>query len=283
MSVDYHIHLEEDDWPGPCRYDVHRIGEYVNIARVRGLQEIGISEHCHRFREFKPVMNHLLEPEPAVGAFWLPDQFKESLDDYVLAVERAKAAGLPVKLGIEVDYLPGFEEQIKAILSPYPWDYIIGSVHFLDRWAIDVDPTLGWPEMDVNQAYIMYFDHLEAAIGSGLFDIVAHPDLIKKFGYRPSFDLMPLYRNLSRLLQSAGVAMELSSAGWRKPIGEQYPAAELIALCLQAGVPLTLGSDAHNPNDVGRDFDRLKRLAIDCGYRQIAVFQQREMRLINLA
>lgn len=283
MLVDYHMHLEEDDWTGPCRYNVDRIREYVAVAQQRGVDEIGISEHCHRFPQFRPVMEHLLEPEPVPGAFWLPDNFNQALDDYVEAVLQAQAAGLPVKLGIEVDYIPGKVDEIRSILEPYPWDYVIGSVHFLDDWAIDVSPDLGWPGKDVDEVYAAYFERLGEAIGSGLFDIIAHPDLIKKFGHRPSYDLVAVYERLTSQLKEAGVVLELSSAGLRKPVGEPYPADVLLTMCARAQVPVTLGSDAHRPEDVGAGFDRLVSMARRCGYRELAVFYKREMCLVSLS
>ncbi|HEY8449160.1 MAG TPA: histidinol-phosphatase, partial [Bacillota bacterium] len=223
MRVDYHLHLEEDDVIGLCRYEPERIAVYWGMARQRGIHEIGISEHAHRFPEFREVMRHLLEPEPVAGAWWLADQFNQPLLRYIDAVTEAKTRGLPVKLGIEVDYLPGCERSVRAILARYPWDYVIGSVHFLDAWAIDVGPQYGWPEVDVDEAYRAYFRRLQQAARCGLFDVLAHPDLIKKFGHRPSFDLGPLYDEVVATLATAGVAVELSTAGWRKPVGEPYP------------------------------------------------------------
>jgi len=160
MPADYHMHLERDEVTGPCRYTPERIAEYVEAARRRGVGEIGVSEHCHRFAEFAHVMEDLWRPEPVAGAFWLPGQFNHRLEQYVEAVLAARRRGLPVKLGIEVDYLPGREEELRRLLAPYPWDYVIGSVHFLDGWAIDVGPEYGWPRVDVDEAYRAYFARL---------------------------------------------------------------------------------------------------------------------------
>src|SRR5690606_617541 len=124
----------------------------VAAARARGVDEIGISEHGHRFAEFAGVMAELWRPEPVTGAFWLPEQFNHELAAYVEAVLAARARGLPVRLGIEVDYLPGREDDIRRLLAPYPWDYVLGSVHFLDGWAIDVGPEFGWPGVGVDAA-----------------------------------------------------------------------------------------------------------------------------------
>lgn len=276
------MHLERDEVTQLCRYNVDRIAEYLAAAERAGVTEIGIAEHSHRFPEFKQSMASLLEPEPAVGAFWLSDQFNQSLDVYVEAVLASKRRGLPVKLGIEIDWLPGCEPDVRAVLDAYPWDYAIGSVHYLDGWAIDVDAAYGWPDANVDQAYRDYFERLLAAVDSGLFDIMAHPDLIKKFGHRPSFDLTPWYRRCAQHCRRVDVAVEVSTAGLRKPVGELYPAYPFLQELVAAGVPLTLGSDAHAPEDVGAGFDRALAALRRAGCRHVAVFDRRERSLVAL-
>ena len=282
MLADYHMHLESDEVAGPCRYTPERIAEYVAVARARGVAEIGVSEHCHRFVEFAGVMEHLYRPRPVAGGFWLAEQFNHRLDAYVAAVLDARDRGLPVRLGLEVDYLPGREAELRAILAPYPWDYIIGSVHFLEGWAIDVGPEYGWPHVDVDDAYRAYFRRLRQAAASGLFDIIAHPDLIKKFGHRPSYDLAAEYEETAAAFARAGVAAELSTAGWRKPVGEAYPHPDFLRALARHGVPIALGSDAHAPQEVGADFSRAVALARRCGYREVALFTRRRRRLRGL-
>ncbi|MFO7246850.1 MAG: histidinol-phosphatase HisJ family protein [Thermaerobacter sp.] len=282
MPADYHMHLERDEVTGPCRYTPERIAEYVEAARRRGVGEIGVSEHCHRFAEFAHVMEDLWRPEPVAGAFWLPGQFNHRLEQYVEAVLAARRRGLPVKLGIEVDYLPGREEELRRLLAPYPWDYVIGSVHFLDGWAIDVGPEYGWPRVDVDEAYRAYFARLRQAALSGLFDVLAHPDLIKKFGHRPSFDLAGEYEETAAALAAAGVAAEVSTAGWRKPVGEAYPHPDLLRVLQRRGVPICFGSDAHDPDEVALDFPRAVRLARSCGYTRWVRWEGRRPALVDL-
>lgn len=284
LLADYHMHLEKDSVTEDCRFAPDRVMEYAAAAAAAGLAEIGISEHCHRFRQFRPIMSSLLEPQLVAGGWWLPDQFNYDLDGYVAAVLTAAGREAPVaiRLGLEVDYIPGREDDIRALLAGYPWDYVIGSVHFLPGWAIDVSPQDGWPHRDVDQAYRDYFQFLMEAAATGLFDIMAHPDLIKKFGHRPSFDLTPLYREAAEVFARAGVTAELSTAGWHVPVGEAYPAPQFLEILAGAGVPISLGSDAHDPAHVGRDFRRAVQLARRCGYREHSGFVRRERRAYPL-
>lgn len=277
MILDYHMHLEPDEHASPCPYDVERIKLYVQSARSKGTAEIGISEHCNRFAAFRPVMGHLVEGArgEALRA-WLELSFAESLDAYVEAVLAAKAAGLPVKLGIEVDYLPGKEEAIRRLLAAYPFDYAIGSVHFIGAWGIDISPEIGWPEADIDEAYREYFRLLGMAARSGLFDTLAHPDLIKKFGHRPSFPLDELYDEIARTIKESGAAAEVSSAGLYKPVGELYPAQALLERLFDRGVPITLGSDAHEPERVSQGLDRAVAAALKAGYRTVTRFVNRK-------
>jgi len=283
MTTDYHMHLELDEHSDKCRYNVERIELYVQRARLKGTDEIGITEHCNRFREFKTIMNHLLEPkhgyaglESSIG--WLKRSFREDLEPYVDALLEARSVGLPVRASIEVDYLPGFESEIKAILDPLPFDYILGAVHFLGDWAIDSSPEHGWPEQNVDDVYVRYFETLRSAARSGLFHILAHPDLVKKFGHVPSFPLDEYYDELAKEAASADVAVEINTAGLHKAVGEMYPSKALLERFYDRGVLLSLGSDAHQPDHVSRDHDEAIALAREVGYTEIVTFDQRRRR-----
>lgn len=284
VICDYHMHLELDTHYDPCRFTPERVRLYVQTAQARGIQEIGITEHCNRFDVFRPFMSHLMrdgnETEECIT--WRERSFRESLDTYVDAIMEVKNAGLPVKLSLEVDFLPEYVEDIRELLSNYPWDYVLGSVHFLGTWGIDMVADYGWPDADVDDVYRRYFDTLAQAAGSGLFDILAHPDLVKKFGHKPSYPLDGLYENVAEAVKSADVAIEISTAGLHKPIGQLYPAESLLQHFYRAGVPITLASDAHTPDHIGRDFDKAIEMARRVGYSQIATFDKKERRLVDL-
>lgn len=280
MITDYHMHLEQDDYHDKCRYTPERIELYVRQAQARGTGEIGITEHCNRFEAFHPIMERLLHPTHGFDGSehflnWLVRSFNEDLDAYVDALLEAKGKGLPVRASIEVDFLPGNEEKTRRILDPLPFDYVLGSVHFLDDWLIDSDPAYGWPECDVDAVYTQYFETLQAAARSGLFDILAHPDLVKKFGHRPSFPLDQFYEACAKTVAEAGVAVEINTAGLHKPVGEMYPSKALLERFRERGVPLSLGSDAHQPEHVSRDHDKAIALAREVGYEEIVTFDRR--------
>lgn len=285
MPADYHMHLEEDDQRAPLPYRLDRIRAYVEAARARGVDEIGITEHGHRFREFRPTMESLFEGDapqhPAVRA-WLSADFGESLQGYARAVLEARQEGLPVRLGIEVDYVPGQEPAIRQALSGVAWDYVIGSVHFVDGRCIDCSPDIGWPGADVDQIYRRYFEVMAEAARSGLFDALAHPDLPKKFGYRPRRFPVEAFHRFVEACRDADVAVELNTAGLRKPVREAYPAPSLLAVMVAAGLDVQLGSDAHRPEDVGCDFDRARILASRAGVRRLVRWDGRKRRYEEL-
>lgn len=274
MILDYHMHLEKDTHLSQCRYTPERIALYVERAKAGGAAEIGITEHCNRFEAFRPAMEGLVQsiPEDDLIGAWLARTFTEDLEAYVEAILAARRAGLPVKASIEVDYIPGMEEEIRKVLDAYPFDYVLGSVHFLGSWAIDVDPGYGWPEKDVDAVYTEYFATLSAAARSGLFDVLAHPDLVKKFGHRPSFPLDEVYDETARVAREAGVAVEISTAGLHRPVAELYPSLSMIEHFRRHGVPITLGSDAHQPEHVARDLDKAVQAAVQAGYETVTVF-----------
>lgn len=284
MLLDYHIHSQADDNFSPLHRKLDILRQYVEHAQNRGVQEIGISDHCYRFAEFAPILGHLAKaPDvyPDIKAF-IGRSFIDHLDEHVAFLQRAKAAGLPIKIGLEVDYIVGSEELISNILARYPWDYIIGSVHFLGLWGIDISPACGWPERDIDAVYTEYFQTWQRACASGLFDIMAHPDLVKKFGHRPSGSLNDYYQSASQAAAEAGVAIEVSSAGLHRQVGEIYPSLPLLQAFQQADVPITLASDAHHPHDAGLDVDKAAAWAQQAGYTSVCVFDARHPTMVPL-
>ena len=176
-----------------------------------------------------------------------------------------------MKLGIEVDYEPGREDETAEALDPYPWDYVLGSIHFLDGLGIDAEPSLV-DSVGAEQAWSRYYDTLSGAARTGLFDSLAHPDLVKFFGDEIDWDWDGVARSLD------GVAIEVSSAGLHKPHGKLYPNPAFLAAARAQGVPITLASDAHSPEDVGRDLDRAVGHARGAGYETVTIFDQRKPR-----
>ena len=261
MIVDYHMHLREPEG----RYSADRAEEYVAQARRAAVDEIGFSEHVYHFRQTEALWD----------IPWMLERCTDDLDDYVSAVLEAKGRGLPVKLGLEVDFFPGIERALADLLEPYPWDYLLGSVHFVDGFAVDQEPGLVH-RIPVGEAWRRYFVWLRDAARSGLFDCLSHPDLIKFFGMRASDEERHyLYIETADAIEAAGVCVEVSTNGLYKPVGELYPDRDLLAACCERRVPITLASDAHEPAHVGRDLDRAVALAREVGYETVTVFEGR--------
>src|SRR5436190_1184131 len=218
-------------------HDTGAVSPFVDAARAAGVDEIGFTEHGYYFTQLRTLWSEPYQTERCVY----------DLEPYVDAVVQARERGLPVKLGLEVDYVPGREDETRALLAPYPWDYLLGSVHWVDGLGIDGEPRL-LDEVGVEETWRRYFDMLACAACSGLFDSLSHPDLVKIFGERAErFD----YSAIADAIAEAGVAVEVSTAGLRKPVRELYPHPDFLAACRERGVPVTTGSDAHVPSLVG--------------------------------
>jgi histidinol-phosphatase (PHP family) len=206
------------------------------------------------------------------------ERCKHDIDRYVGALVEAKERGLPVKLGVEVDYFVGRERETAQALAPYPWDYLLGSVHFVDGFPVDQEPGLV-EKLGPHEAARRYFVWLRNAARSGLFDSLAHPDLVKHHGPRAdSESLHWLHEETADAIEAAGVCIEVSAAGLHKPVGELYPDPPLLEACHARGVPITLASDAHEPQNVGRDIVRAVEHARAAGYETVTVFDQRRRR-----
>jgi histidinol-phosphatase (PHP family) len=254
-------------------HSVDAIERYAEQAVRAGVDEIGLSEHVYYFRETRKLWSLPYQVE----------RCRVGLAEYCGAILEAKRRGLPVKLALEVDYVPGRVDELAAILDPYPWDYLLGSVHWIDGLAVDGRPGL-WETRMVDEVWRLYFETLAEAVGTGFCDVLAHPDLAKIFGLRPDAALVAeLHERAAEAIAAAGVAVEVSSAGLRKPVGELYPDLALLVACRERGVPLTLASDAHLAIDVGRDLGRALAHARAAGYASVTVFEGRAARQEPLA
>ena len=262
MIVDYHMHLRNGR--EQIAHDARSVEPFVETARAAGVDEIGFTEHAYYFTQTRTLWTVPYHVERCTY----------DLDAYVDAVLQARERGLPVKLGLEVDYVADREDETRSLLAPYPWDFLLGSVHFIDGLGMDGAPRLV-DEGGVEETWRRYFETLARAARSGLFDSLAHPDLAKVFGDRvDGFD----YSEIVDAIAESSVAVEVSTAGLRKPVGELYPHPDLLAACRERDVPITTGSDAHVPQLVGRDFDRARELLRSAGYDTVTVFERRQAR-----
>jgi len=261
VIVDYHMHLR--DAAGGIDHTADAAERFVEVAAERGIDEIGFTEHVYYFEQ--------------TASFWPWPYYRErchfDLDAYVDALVEAKRRGLPVKAGLEVDWAGDRAGELAEVLAPYPWDFLLGSVHMVGDHAIDNGVGLGiWAEVSEDEAWRRYVEMLSAAARSGHFDVLSHPDLAKIYGVRGSDDL---YAKLAAAVDDGGVALEISTAGLRKPVGELYPDARLLHL---SAAPITLASDAHEPPLVGDEFEAAIAFARENGRETVSVFDGRVRR-----
>lgn len=274
MLTDYHVHLRPDDLEATAERHFTRenAARYAEAAAERGIDVLGVSEHVHRFRQALDVWDHPFWRENAV----------DDLDRYCAFVREET----DLALGIEADFVPGREERMRELLERRDWDYVVGSVHFLRNSAVDMEGDHDvWSSGDPEEVWARYFRALGGAARSGLFDILAHPDLVKVWGRRrprPSGDLRRFYDLAMQGIAESDVAIEVSTAGLRKPVGEIYPARAFLELCLEAGRPVSLSSDAHVPDDLGHGYERALELLRSVGVSELAVFEGRQRRLAPL-
>jgi histidinol-phosphatase (PHP family) len=276
MLTDYHLHLRPDELaatPG-THFTAANAERYREIATERGIEELGVSEHVYRFRDALSVWQHPLWQEFA----------RDDLDSYCEFVRTES----DLRLGIEADFVPGAEDRMANLLEAHDFDYVVGSVHFLRDEALDMEqysiwtPTPPQAGRSAEEIWRRYFQTLAEAARSGLFDVLAHPDLVKIWGAerpRPEGDLRRYYEPAVQAIAESGIAVEVSTAGLRKRAQELYPAPELLTMCVEAGAPVALSSDAHRPEDVGADYDRALELLERTGVEELCVFERRARRL----
>ncbi|HEY0455202.1 MAG TPA: histidinol-phosphatase [Verrucomicrobiae bacterium] len=257
--ADYHMHTPL------CRHATGEPTEYAARALELGFTEIGFTDHSPMARDGFDDWRMRLD----------------QLDEYVAKVQRARREHpqLTIKLALEVDYLPGHEDWIRDLAARHPWDYLIGSVHYVsDDWAIDNPSKLSeWKSRDPYSVWQIYFDRLTAAAESGLFEIIGHADLPKKFGFYPKQDLGPLFELFLKAAKSSNVAVELNTAGLRKDCKEIYPSRRFVDMMIGTGIEITFGSDAHAVNEVGQDFGAALELARQAGYKEYRRFERRKI------
>jgi histidinol-phosphatase (PHP family) len=266
VIVDYHMHLRSPS--EEVEHTLEAVERFLETAAERGVDEIGFAEHVYYFHQTFEIWDLPYQTERCVY----------DLDAYCDVVLDAKRRGLPVKLGLEVDHVGVRQQRLTELIAGYPWDFLLGSVHWIDGLAVDLEPGL-WAEHSVEEVWRRYVGAVSELAGSGAVDVLAHLDLAKIFRRLPEpAVLAELHDELADAAARSGVAIEISTAGLHKPVGELYPDPVLLRACVQRGVPITTASDAHVPALVGRDFDRALALAREAGCETVTVFERRRGR-----
>jgi histidinol-phosphatase (PHP family) len=264
MLTDYHTHTPL------CLHAEGHPREYASRAIELGLAELGLSDH-------NPMPEYFDDWRMPMTDF---PRYLEMVDE-----ARHEFPHFPIKLGLECDYLPGQEAWIVETAQMADWDYLIGSVHYVSpEWAVDDPKHLArWKGAGaVEEIWSAYWKNYERCIRSSLFDFYAHPDLPKKFGFRPAGDLRHYYEPVIQALVDAKGILEVSTAGLRKEVAEIYPSREMLEMAFAADIPIVINSDAHKPSEVGQDFSQSLSLVRDVGYRTTIRFEKRERRVVPL-
>ncbi len=273
MLTDYHVHLRPDE-PGTTAeryFTAANAQRYREAAGERGIAELGVAEHVYRFKQALAVWDH---------PYWT-DNAHDDLDAYCAFVRDET----DLKLGIEADFIPGREERMRDLLEAREWDYVVGSIHFLGDGALDYAKYDVWTSgRSADEVWSTYFRWLGELAATGMFDILAHPDLVKIWGPTdaqrpwPEKDLRFYYDLAMEQIAESGIAVEVSTAGLRKPVGEIYPDRAFLEMVADAGNPVALSSDAHTPDILGHEYERAVELLADVGITELAVFEGRQVR-----
>lgn len=268
MKIDYHTHHER------CGHAVGTLEDYVRKGIELGLDHLGLSDHM-------PLVH--IDPATYYEGMAMPmDEMPRYVEECMELKEKYRNE-IDIRVGLEADYVEGYEEQIAKLIEPYPWDYVIGSVHFLGTWDItDYRQVHNWEGKHVEDVYERYYDAVQKAAKTGLYDYIGHIDVIKRYAKPPLPDMEMLERETIDVIQAQGLAIELNASGLRMPCEEMFPSRRILSYCHERGVPLTLGSDAHDPKRLSQYLDRAMDMLIDVGFTELATFDKRQTIMVPI-
>lgn len=257
-TIDGHVHLEN----GPLTKEY--VWEFVRSAQEKGIETLQILDHTHRFYEFHDMYKGVYE-SAAEQKEWFEKKQVNSIKEYQKLIEEMKKEAFPieVRFGLEVCYSPENEPFLRQILARFPYDFLVGSVHSIDGLLYDMDAfskELLWEKQDISSIYKRYYDRVKAAIESGLFTQIGHPDVIKMYNYPAGYDLLPTYHMLAKAAKEHHVKMEDNTgAHYRYHHEDVGLNDDFRQILMDQGVEIITASDAHYPKDVARDFSLLKK------------------------
>ena len=258
MKVDLHNHTPL------CNHAEGTMDDFAQKAIEKNIDIYGFTDHAPMNFDEKYRMNF--------------GQMK-SYEEEALHVKKKYKDKIEILLGYEVDYLDGY---IDTRVINAKVDYLIGSVHFLNKWGFDNPEFISvYKSKNIDKIWEDYFSAVQDMAKSNLFEIVGHIDLIKLFKYLPKKDIKLLAKEAVKEIKKAGMVVELNSAGYRKPIQEPYPSVDIMELLAEFDIPITFCSDAHRPEEVGYKIEQIMIYAKSFGYKKCAVFRDKEMELVN--
>ena len=288
--IDYHLHL----WPhgqADIEPTVEELTRYIDVAATHGVVEVAITEHLFRFAQTDKILGDFFKKYPEspmrdlMERYW-KDHAKADLDQYVEVALAAKKAGLPVVVGLEVDYYPGQMDVVKDLLAGYPFDVLLGSVHWINDWPFDhVSDSFvqgHWDTVGIEHAWEAYTRALEELSATGAVDVLAHPDLIKVSGRYPKVP-EEYFDRMAQAARDCQIVAEVSSAGYRKPVAQAYPAPFLLQKFKEYGVQITTASDAHQAGDSAFRFEELREYVLSAGYCEVSAFRNRKIMMIPIS
>ena len=282
MKFDYHMHFEKGD------YKVEWAKGFFEAAKKRGLNEIGITEHAHTFPEFEDLYyEDLILDDSFVGSFqkkWLKtNKFKHTIDDYFNFMAQLREYGYEAKIGIEVCNFQN-QAKVREILDKYPFDYVIGSIHFIRGWAYDSEEIKAeWQQHSLEDIYEWYTQEIEHLYAGGLYDVLGHPFNIRLYKYFPDFDVTPYLLRAVQALKKADMGIDVNTGTYyRYPVQEISPYGDFLKLAKEYELPIITSSDAHKPEDCGAYIDDAIKYVKEYGYIEGMTFNKRKRTMVPL-
>ncbi|MGZ8784599.1 MAG: histidinol-phosphatase [Acidimicrobiia bacterium] len=272
--------------PPPDQYSLAHIEQYVDQAARRDVDELTFTEHLYRCVESVDAIGNIWEraSDPMIRANTQRDLLADrtmSLERYIEVILAAKDAGLPVLLGLEVDFFPDNIDAVLDLIEPHPWDVLIGSIHWIDGWWFDRRHSeFEWERLGPRLVYERYFEAMSDMAASGKVDVITHPDRVKYLRKRFPAEQIDLYATLLAAAQQTNVAIEINTGGLRHPVHEIYPSPTFIRMIRDAGLAITFASDAHAPDQAAWGLDLAREEAAEAGFTHRARFVSRERTLV---
>ncbi|PZE19305.1 histidinol-phosphatase HisJ [Paenibacillus xerothermodurans] len=268
MLIDYHTHHVR------CGHASGELEEYVQKGIELGLTQLGLSDHM-------PLLH--VDPATYLPGMAMPMEELPRYAEEALRLQQQYKGQIDIRVGLEGDYIEGYEKEIEQIVTAYPWDYVIGSVHFLGEWDItDHRQLAGWEGRDPYEVYVQYYDAVNKAVRTGFFDYIGHIDVIKRFGFKPERSATHLEDDVLYAVKAADMAIELNASGLRMPANEMFPSRRMLEKCRELGIPVTLGSDAHQPERLAQFLDQAVAMLQDIGFNELATFRNRQRGMLSM-